>query len=106
VTTEFIAVNQARALLATAFLASRTAAASQPWTPLRAEIVTPAGSGSSVAAEAARLSEPLTLGVRVSGRDLAQARVVWEARDQGARIRPHLHLCAEKSRRAMGGSRS
>ncbi len=74
VTTEFIAVNQARGLLATVFLAQHTPAASRPWKTARAEIVVPKTT--------APLHTPLTLSVSVPGEDLANARVVWEARDQ------------------------
>ncbi|MDO8540978.1 MAG: glycoside hydrolase family 9 protein [Opitutaceae bacterium] len=74
VTTEFIAVNQARGLLATAFLAQRTAAATKAWRPLRADIVGPKAP--------LQVNTPVTLRLEVPGESLAGARIVWEARDQ------------------------
>jgi hypothetical protein len=74
VTTEFIAVNQARSLLATAFLAGRTPAAARPWQPVRAEIDVPK--------ESVQLNALITLRFAVPGESLAGARIVWEARDQ------------------------
>ncbi len=74
VTTEFITVNQARSILATGFLATRTTSASRLWTSAAAEIVVPAAT--------ALLETPVTLTVSVPGMDLAGARIVWEARDQ------------------------
>ncbi|HEY5078786.1 MAG TPA: glycoside hydrolase family 9 protein, partial [Opitutaceae bacterium] len=74
VTTEFVAVNQARSLLVTAFLACQTPSAGRKWTHARAEIAAP---GTSVP-----LNLPVTLRVSVPGVDLAFARTVWEARDQ------------------------
>jgi len=74
VTTEFIAVNQARSLLATGFLAARTASAAKAWKSAAARISGP----TAVVA----LQAPVTLSVAVAGQDLAGARIVWEARDQ------------------------
>jgi len=74
VTTEFIAVNQARSLLATAVLANHTLAATQPWKPVRAEILAPKITSP--------LNTPVTLRLAVPGENLAGARIVWEARDQ------------------------
>ena len=74
VTTEFIAVNQARSLLATAFLAGRTPAATRPGQPVRAEIDVPK--------ESVPLNALITLRLAVPGQNLAGARIVWEARDQ------------------------
>jgi hypothetical protein len=74
VTTEFIAVNQARGLLAAGFLAARTASAAPAWKCAAARIEAPAA--------LAPLGAPVTLSVSVPGQDLALARVVWEARDQ------------------------
>jgi len=74
VTTEYIAVNQARSLMVAAFLAGRSPGSGQKWTFARAKIDAP---GASV-----RLGAPVTLSVDVPGEDLALARVVWEARDQ------------------------
>jgi hypothetical protein len=74
VTTEYIAVNQARSLLVAAFLASRSRPSAQKWTFARAEIVTPTAS--------VQLNAPVTLNVVVAGEDLSMARIVWEGRDQ------------------------
>ena len=74
VTTEFIAVNQARGLLVTSFLASQSPSAAREWTYARAQVTAPAAS--------VPLGAPLTLHVGVPGEDLSLARVVWEARDQ------------------------
>jgi hypothetical protein len=115
VTTEFIAVNQARGLLATAFLAGRTKAATRPWQLVRAEIdvtdpvgpplaggppepvkpnrpADPPSSDSGVASKrqpdkgltnaVLPLNAPITLRLDVPGENLAEARIVWEARDQ------------------------
>jgi hypothetical protein len=74
VTTEFIAVNQARGLLVSAFLAGRSAAARQPWSHARAVIKIPGGT--------VPIDSPVTLTVAVPGESLRFARIVWEARDQ------------------------
>ncbi|HWA10522.1 MAG TPA: glycoside hydrolase family 9 protein [Opitutaceae bacterium] len=74
VTTEFIAVNQARSILAAGFLAGRTASAATPWKAAAAHITVPSG--------VALLHSPVTLSVDVPGADLGNARIVWEARDQ------------------------
>ncbi|MBK8476952.1 MAG: glycoside hydrolase family 9 protein [Opitutaceae bacterium] len=74
VTTEFIAVNQARSLLATSVLATRTPSATRAWTSAPAQITVPT--------TVALLNAPVTVSVRVPGQDLANARIVWEARDQ------------------------
>jgi hypothetical protein len=74
VTTEFIAVNQARSLLVTAFLAGRSPPSGRKWTFARAQIVAPTAS--------VQLKAPVTLRVNVPGEDLSLARIVWEARDQ------------------------
>ncbi|MCX6953502.1 MAG: glycoside hydrolase family 9 protein [Verrucomicrobia bacterium] len=74
VTTEFIAVNQARALLATAFLATHTPAATRPWRSPAVAIITPA--------VPAALNVPLTLRLSLPDSELTGARIVWEARDQ------------------------
>jgi hypothetical protein len=87
VTTEFIAVNQARSLLATAVLATRTAVAKTPWQSPRAEItLTPSSSSSAPAS--VPLNTSVTLRVSVPGQDLAGARIVWEARDQSPAFGP------------------
>ncbi|MEO5959837.1 MAG: glycoside hydrolase family 9 protein, partial [Opitutaceae bacterium] len=75
VTTEFVTVNQSRALMALATLAAQTGAKSTAWKSAPAvKIVTPTAT--------ARLGEPLILSLDASGLDLAKARIVWEARDQ------------------------
>ncbi len=71
VTTEFISVNQARALLVASFLAGRSPAAARPWNHASARIVAPQGTGVLRAAATLRLD--------VQGEDLSLARVVWEA---------------------------
>jgi len=74
VTTEYIAVNQARSLLVAAFLAARTPQGGATWSPARAQVVTP---GAPV-----QLNAPVVLRVDVHGESLERARIVWEARDQ------------------------
>ena len=72
VTTEFIAVNQARGLLSAALLASQARAPQRPWTGALATIAVPD--------RPIRAGEPLTLRAEVPGQDLSLARVVWEVR--------------------------
>jgi hypothetical protein len=72
VTTEFVAVNQARGLMVAALLAGQADGRQRPWTALRARIVVPA--------HAVRAGEPVTLSLQVPGEDLALARVTWEVR--------------------------
>jgi hypothetical protein len=74
VTTEQITVNQARSLISVGLLASLTPGSSAAWTAPQATITVPAST--------VPLNAPVTLGVQVSGQDLANARIVWEARDQ------------------------
>ncbi|MDO8541530.1 MAG: glycoside hydrolase family 9 protein [Opitutaceae bacterium] len=74
VTTEYIAVNQARSLLALSVLATRTTTTSQVWRSGVAQITAPA--------TVALLDAPVTLTVQAPGFDLTDARIVWEARDQ------------------------
>jgi hypothetical protein len=74
VTTEFIAVNQARGLLVTAFLAGFSQSSGRPWTSANAVITAPAAT--------VQLNSPVTLSVSVPGESLRLARIVWEARDQ------------------------
>ena len=72
--TEFVAVEQARAIASLAFVATLTRATTQSWSSLPAQITglpAQAGVGSSV-----------TASLQVPGMDLTRARVVWEARDQ------------------------
>jgi len=78
ITTEYIAVNQARGLLAAAFLAARTSAASRPWKASAASIEVPEGQ--------MRLKQPVQPVLRLPGTDLSEARIVWEARDQDPRL--------------------
>ena len=72
VTTEFIAVNQARSLMVAALLAGQADAPQRPWAAVRARIAVPA--------KPVRAGDPVTLSVQVPGEDLAPARVVWEVR--------------------------
>jgi alpha-tubulin suppressor-like RCC1 family protein len=74
VSTEYIAVNQARSVLALAVLATRTTTQSQAWRSGAAQITTPT--------TVALLNEPVTLTVQAPGFDLTGARIVWETRDQ------------------------
>ena len=67
VTTEFITVNQARGFLSSIVLAAGTPAFARRWRDVPAEIVGAPGA-------------PLRL--EVKGMDLADARIVWEARGQ------------------------
>ena len=74
VTTELVTVNQARSILATSFLATKTASATRAWTSAPAQIAVPM--------TVALLNAPVTLTVQVPGQDIGSARIVWEARDQ------------------------
>ena len=74
VTTEFIAVNQARALMASAFLAAHSEIEYRNWTHANAWIAAPDAP--------VQLNAPETVRLEVPGEDLAMARIVWEARDQ------------------------
>jgi hypothetical protein len=75
VTTEFVTLNQARALTSVAMLAAQTPAKSTPWKPTAtATIVVPAVT--------AAVGTPTTLSLGAAGLDLTNARIVWEARDQ------------------------
>jgi hypothetical protein len=80
VTTEFIAVNQARSLLVTAFLASRSKAAHEPWKAAAARILSPKAP--------VGIRHPVKLSVQVPGLDLSMARIVWEARGQDPAFGP------------------
>jgi hypothetical protein len=74
VTTEFVTVNQSRALLALSVLASQTSAKSTPWKSGPAvQIVAPTTT--------VPVGAPLTLSFIGTGLDLTNARIVWEARD-------------------------
>ena len=72
--TEFVAANQARALASLAFLATLTPAKTPPASLASAQIV-------GVPAQTAA-GDPVTASLQVTGMDLTNARVVWEARDQ------------------------
>jgi hypothetical protein len=74
VTTEMITVNQARSLISVGLLSSLATNSSAPWTAPQATIAVPS--------TAAALNAPVTLSVQVTGQDLTNARIVWEARDQ------------------------
>jgi hypothetical protein len=80
VTTEFIAVNQARSLMVAAFLAGRSPSAGRKWTGARAKITAPRAS--------VQLGSPVTLRVDVPGESLSLARIVWEARGQEPALGP------------------
>ncbi|HYC70071.1 MAG TPA: glycoside hydrolase family 9 protein [Opitutaceae bacterium] len=74
VTTEFVHLDQARSLAASAYLATLTSAKSQAWKSTAATITgipaTPA------------LGTPITVALSVPGMDLAGARILWEAKGQ------------------------
>jgi hypothetical protein len=73
VTTEFVTLNQARALTSVATLAAQTASAATPWKPVAtATINVPAS---------ATVGQAVTVSLG-AGVDLTNARVTWEARDQ------------------------
>ena len=73
--TEFVAVNQARALVAAAFLMAQTALTNQPWKSLPATI--------QVQSSQPKSGRPVwTAILKVPQLDLRLARVVWEAQDQ------------------------
>ena len=74
VTTEQITVNQARSLISAGFLASLTTGSFAAWTAPQATIAVPAAT--------VPLKAPVTLSVQVPGLNLANTRIVWEARDQ------------------------
>jgi hypothetical protein len=74
VTTEFVTVNQARSVLALSVLIAPTLAQSGPWTSGTARINLPPA--------IVPLGAPVTVSLRTPGLALANARIVWEARDQ------------------------
>jgi len=75
VDTEFIVSQQsARSLVASAFLMTKSSVSNQVWNSASAQIT---GLPAQFPA-----NQPVTVGVSVSGLDLSQARIVWEARDQ------------------------
>jgi hypothetical protein len=73
VKTEFVVVNQARALATTAWLMAQSPLREQPWKAAPGEIrgAPPVG----------RLHQPVTLRLHAPGVDLDDARIVWEGRD-------------------------
>lgn len=73
--TEFVVVNQARALATSAWLMAQSPLRDQPWKTVAAEIT---GAPKSPAP----LGQPLTLKLTAAGLDLRDARIVWEARGQ------------------------
>ena len=73
VTTEFVIADQGPALGSMAFLAGLTSLKTQAWVSGAAQILAPSQ---------AALNLPTTMSVQTPGMNLADARVVWEARDQ------------------------
>jgi hypothetical protein len=80
VTTEFVIGNQARSLASLAFWAARTPAKSAPWRAVRAFISAPGVAGTR--------DGPLTFRLTAGDLDLADARIVWEARDSDPVVAP------------------
>ncbi len=72
--TEFVIVNQARALATTAWLMAQTPLRSQRWKAAAASI--------TVLPATAATGRPVTARLTVPGLDLSTALIVWEARDQ------------------------
>ncbi|PTX92705.1 glycoside hydrolase family 9 protein [Opitutus sp. ER46] len=75
VTTEFVTLNQGRALIGAAFLAAQTSAKSTPWKPTASTVQIVSGSTPKV-------GQPVTLALNLNGLDVTGARITWEARDQ------------------------
>ncbi len=75
VTTEFVTVNQSRAIVSMAMLAAQTNAKSTAWKSAAAVAI-------NVPAATVPVGVPLTLTLNTAGLDLSGARIVWEARDQ------------------------
>lgn len=73
VTTEHSSIDLARSLAGLAWLAAQTPTAGQAWRSAAATISVPGG---------ARVGQPVTVTLQVSGMDPGGARIVWEARDQ------------------------
>jgi hypothetical protein len=71
--TEFVVVNQARALAATAWLMAQSPARDQNWTAVKADI--------TGAAKSAKIGQAMRLQLNAPGLDLADARIIWEGRD-------------------------
>ena len=74
VSTEFVVLNQARALAVSAFLMAGTDLKNQPWKWAPAHIT---GLPRDIAA-----NKPVQVSIAAPGLDLSQAQIVWEARDQ------------------------
>jgi hypothetical protein len=74
VMTEFVTVNQGRALTSAAFLASQTKATSTAWKPTSTLTITGTGT--------ATVGSTVTLSVDTTGLDLTGAKVYWEAQGQ------------------------
>ena len=72
--TEFVIVNQARALATAAWLMARTSLRTQAWRAAAAEIT---GIPPTVP-----VNQPVIARLKVAGLDLHTARIVWEASDQ------------------------
>ncbi|HEY3861980.1 MAG TPA: glycoside hydrolase family 9 protein [Verrucomicrobiae bacterium] len=77
VTTEMVVLNQARGLGSLAFLAAQTAAASQPWKAVAAQIV-------NVPTGVAPIGSNITVSLQAPGLDLSTARITWEANAAGS----------------------
>ncbi len=74
VTTEFVAVAQARGIASIAYLATLTATKTQPWKSTTARII---GVPTEIGTNGL-----ITATMQVDGLDLNGARIAWEARDQ------------------------
>ncbi|MGH7969807.1 MAG: glycoside hydrolase family 9 protein, partial [Limisphaerales bacterium] len=74
VSTEGSTTDMARGFAATAWLAARTALATQPWGSTNATLITPAG--------AQLPGQPVTVTLAVADTNLSAARIVWEAAGQ------------------------
>jgi hypothetical protein len=72
--TESVVVDQARSLATAAFLMAKTSVKSQPWKSVPAIIVG--------LPKAISVGQPITASLKAEGVDLADAQIVWEARDQ------------------------
>jgi len=104
--TEFVAVNQARALAAAAYLMAKTSLATQAWQCATARIVgLGTGNASRSRAESAQTrntkvvfaatkheSNEEVLTIEVPGCDLSKARIVWEAEKQEPVFGPNFLL--------------
>ncbi|HVU34830.1 MAG TPA: glycoside hydrolase family 9 protein [Opitutaceae bacterium] len=72
--TEFVIVNQGRALASIAYWAAQTPLKTQPWKSMAARITAPTATQP--------LDKPLIFRLECPGLDLTTARIVWEGRDQ------------------------